>query len=96
MNAKPLTIALDFDDTFTADPELWTEFIGRAKANGHRVVCVTGRHYSPEDKAELKAALPAGVPIYFTEQESKTWYMAGKEVISIWIDDNPRAVVHGH
>lgn len=34
-----LVFGLDFDDTFTADPELWALFIREAQAKGHRVYC---------------------------------------------------------
>ena len=40
---KKLTIAIDFDDTYTADTELWGLFLRKAIANGHSVFCVTCR-----------------------------------------------------
>jgi hypothetical protein len=94
---KPLTIAMDFDDTFTADPHLWTSFIDTAKQRGHRVICVTARHRTDESRQEIKAALPEGVPVYFTEMGSKLDYMANQGVrVSVWCDDSPRTLVHGH
>lgn len=38
-----ITFGLDYDDTFTADPDLWRQFVSDALRRGHAVVCVTGR-----------------------------------------------------
>ena len=38
---EPLIIAIDFDDTFSADPELWTAFILNAQQRGHKIICVS-------------------------------------------------------
>jgi hypothetical protein len=35
MSVKPLNIAIDFDLTLTADPELWATFVRDGKARGH-------------------------------------------------------------
>lgn len=40
---SPLTIAIDFDDTFTADVNAWTAVIQTLQSFGHRVVCVSAR-----------------------------------------------------
>ena len=91
-----MLIAMDYDDTFTADPELWTAFSDMAKIGDHKVICVTARYYSPESKEELRENLPPGMLIYFTEHGSKIDYLASLGVFpSVWIDDNPRVVVHG-
>ena len=39
-------IAIDFDDTYTAMPEIWDAFIIACKAAGHSVTIVTARHGS--------------------------------------------------
>jgi hypothetical protein len=46
--AKRLNIAIDFDDTFSADPELWRLFIDAAEAKGHRCYIVYTSH-APKD-----------------------------------------------
>ncbi len=92
--SKTLTIAIDYDDTYTADPNLWDAFIADCKFKGHRVVCVTCRRRTDENREIVKIE---GVPVYFTELASKTWYMDKQGVkVDIWIDDNPVALVHGH
>lgn len=96
MGPKPLTIAIDYDDTFTADPLLFEYFMMESAGRGHKVICVTARHYTPENKEELKSELPKGTLIYFTGHRSKMEYMAEQGIIpNIWIDDQPKVVVHG-
>jgi hypothetical protein len=38
-----MKIALDYDGTYTVDPQFWEDFITLAKVRGHEVVCVTKR-----------------------------------------------------
>ena len=38
-----MLIALDYDETYTADPVLWDRFIGDANDHGHTVWIVTAR-----------------------------------------------------
>ena len=94
------TIAMDFDDTFTADPQLWSRFIKDAKERGHRFYCVTARRDSAEnielinqwfDKYECQ------MPIVFANLASKVATMEKRGIkVDIWIDDAPFALVHGH
>ena len=58
-----LTIGLDYDHTFTADPELWRQFIGDTQRRGHLVVCVTRRREPPDFSREPR--LPGSVPIVY-------------------------------
>lgn len=96
---QPLVFAIDFDDTFTADAELWSEFIHMAKKRGHRVYCVTCRRDSEENVdiiAEAFATYELSVPVVFCNMGSKMWHMEQRGVkVNIWIDDAPHALVHG-
>lgn len=88
-----MLISIDYDDTFTADPDFWREFIERAKAHGHAVVCVTARWDGPGNRAELAAAMP-GIPVVFSDQRCKR--DASEEaghLVDVWIDDLPEAIV---
>ncbi len=100
--AKPrsLRIALDFDQTITADPELFSQFTALARARGHKVICVTLRGRHEEDLAEVEDLLCAygmyPMNVYMTCLGSKTAHMEALGVpVDIWIDDNPKALVHG-
>lgn len=91
---NPLTIAIDFDKTWTADPALWSGFAETAFARGHEVIIVTRRSEIPFD--ELKANL---VNRRLAE-EYVTCDMAFKRetmeslgyTVDIWVDDEPGTI----
>lgn len=97
------TIAIDFDDTYTVDHKLWNRFIWDAQAIGHRVVMVTARRDTPENRAVIaeylaESGVPSGAfPVYYTGLKAKRWYMetVWKVKVDIWIDDRPEVVVNG-
>lgn len=86
-------IALDFDNTITADPELWFEFVKAAQLRGHDVRIVTFRHGGGNnmDIALFNAGL--NLPVIFTSGSPK-WDFCHNLGFKpdIWIDDNPRWV----
>ena len=91
---KKLTIAIDFDQTSTANPALWKNFIVEAKEMwGYEVVCVTGRSDEGQWGNEVREALNGLIPIVFAghlwkrDAAEKAGYQ-----IDIWIDDNPEYV----
>lgn len=90
--AKQLTFALDYDETYTADRDLWDCFIGHAQQRGHRVIGVTCRRRTEENLAEVQ--MP--VPVYYTDLGSKRHHMERLGVkVDIWIDDDPKCVEFG-
>ena len=97
---KPLTFALDFDDTLTADPRLWAIFLTAAKASGHRVWLVTARRDTEENRQDIGAWLDHwghNLPVLFTNLGSKLDAVKRQGLeIDIWIDDDPASLVHGH
>jgi acid phosphatase class B len=94
------TFALDFDDTFTADPGLWSRFIEIAQKRGHRFYCVTARRETEENVDHINAEFDhwqCQMPIIFSNLRSKTEHLDKLGIkIDIWIDDAPYALVHGH
>ena len=90
---RPSIIAIDYDGTYTVDPDLWRAFIERAQARGHVVVMVTGRSNEGQFGAEVRRAVNGLVPIVFAAQMWKRHaaQLAGFDV-SIWIEDHPEAV----
>lgn len=88
-----MTIALDFDDTLTADPEFWWTFAALAEAHGHRVVIVTYRLKSGEFAPEVDRVVQGRLPVVWTERQPKrpAADAAGYEV-DIWIDDMPELI----
>ena len=91
--AKRLAIAIDFDDTFTADPDMWAEFIRNNKQRGHSFYCVTNRKGSEENVDMMNEQfdkLNCQMTIIFANELSKldTVEQLGL-TIDIWIDDSP-------
>lgn len=88
-----LTIAIDFDDTFTADVEFWTEWIYLARKYQHTVICVSARRDVIEHRQELRDSLPAGIPVLLSYDQPKHDYAKAQGYdVDIWIDDCPEAV----
>lgn len=86
-----MNIGLDYDQTFTADPDLWRQFISDAERRGHRVVCVTGRREPPDFSREPR--LPDSVPIVCAGPVWKRDAAAkAGHPIQIWIDDMPEMI----
>jgi hypothetical protein len=87
-------IALDYDDTFTADKELWTWFVERAKLNGHEVSFVTFRgedaiQPTPEWNDDIKEdAAELGIEIVFCNRQQKRHHFQA----DVWIDDMPEVI----
>lgn len=88
-----MIIALDYDGTYTADPELWLKFVKDALCKGHSVLCVTMRY--PHEGATMDERLKALIPIHFTSRQAKLAFMMDKQIIpTVWIDDNPGWIFH--
>lgn len=96
---KKLTISIDFDDTFTAIPDLLSLFIKFAIVEGHKVICITARHFEERNVNELKQTFEEygiNIPIHFSNHRSKKEYAKENGIdVDIWIDDMPEAIVHG-
>lgn len=79
-----MIIALDYDKTYTADPQLWDALIVHAKHRGHKIICLTMRRY-PEEQIKIP-----GVEITYTDRRAKKKYADENGiVVDIWIDDKP-------
>lgn len=79
-----MRIALDYDGTYTADPELWGAFIAKARERGHDLVMVTMRRIGNEQIENPPCA------VVYTNRRAKAPFMerCGYK-IDVWIDDNP-------
>jgi DNA-binding LacI/PurR family transcriptional regulator len=91
-----LVISLDFDQTYTRDPELWNEFIGSARKRGYTVYIVTMRYDMPKEADEVRTLLSDKVDgIYFTGRKAKEKFMFDKGIdVSVWVDDMPFFILH--
>jgi hypothetical protein len=86
-----MIIALDYDHTYTADPELWNFFIEKAHARGHKVVIATFRY--PEE-AIYDSVREKVDKVYYTSRQGKMKFIADQgSYIDIWIDDAPHTIL---
>jgi len=89
-----LTIAIDFDDTFTADVEMWSRVIAEFQRYGHTVICVSARRNEFGHQQELSRALPDSVTVLLSGNTPKRLYAASRGYdVDIWIDDMPEAII---
>lgn len=82
-----LTFAIDFDVTYTKDPDLFDALIGEMERRGHRAVMFTARSDIPPYNGEVRAAIPAGIPIVFA---SAHWWkraavLEAGHTVDIWM-----------
>jgi hypothetical protein len=93
-------IAIDFDETLTADAELWLHFVRKAKTLGHSVICVTARRDTESNRDIVRAWMwenDIDLFTHYTNLGSKIDYMERIGVkVHIWIDDDPRKCALGH
>jgi len=91
-----MKVAIDYDDTYTLDPECWAAIIDLLVDRGHRVICVTSRFDPfeyPEGEEEIIDPVPC--PIFYTNRRAKEEFMLSEHEYSVdvWIDDNPERVI---
>lgn len=92
-----MNIGLDFDDTFTRDPAGWAEFVKLFEKRGHKVYIVTWRNEPEciEVTCEMNYWQVPCEGIYPTSRKAKEKFMFAQGIcIDVWIDDNPRAILH--
>ena len=82
-----MLIAIDYDGTITAAPQLWSSFAVSATLAGHTVIVCTARAFPPSRD------LPAGIPVFCTAGQAKRDYMASLGMHpDVWIDDDPASI----
>lgn len=94
-------IGLDYDDTFSADPQAWAKAMRVLKAAGYRVIGVTARN---RDQAiTMREFHDVVESIIYCGGHAKREVTANMDIpIAIWIDDKPEYItstyeaVHGH
>ena len=98
-----MNIALDFDNTYTEDTELWDIFIKSAQKRGHVVYCVTMRAGIFADMDRLidligrDRVIICGKDKYGAEpvKFKREVCMDRNIKIDVWIDDMPEMISGG-
>lgn len=92
-----MNISIDFDDTYTRDPQMWDNFIRLAQMSGHNVYCVTARSWREDEQVLGTVGKVVGREnCHFTALQGKKAYMNAKGIIiHVWIDDMPDMIVRG-
>jgi len=94
---RGLLISLDYDRTFTAAPGLWRSFVNMATAAGNRVVCISRREATDENREELRLAfadLEVGDLILCGADTQKRDAAAQAGIaVDVWVDDYPEGIV---
>ena len=91
-----MNIAIDFDDTYTADEILFAGWIRLAQERGHDVRFVTARHewHDGSNNDIERAAEMLGIKAVFTKHQPKRQFcrdIAGWNP-DVWLDDMPEMI----
>lgn len=88
---KVLKIALDYDETFTADRSFLRNFVILSKISNHQIVFVTYRtNREYDDNSDIESdALKCGINVIYSQGEPKRTVFDA----DIWIDDSPETIV---
>ena len=95
-DARAMTVSVDFDRTFSADPQMWGEFARKAVADGNTVVMISRRPES--DREEVIASLGD-----YAESFSRVLLVGGDTLkadaadaagisVDVWVDDSPQTI----
>lgn len=91
---EPKVIAVDFDDTISDNESGWLRVLALFEKIGYHVVICTWR--TPETYPEdLQFLVDKGYAVFYTSLQSKKDFMEAQGInVSIWIDDNPFAILN--
>ena len=95
--SRAITLSIDFDRTFAAEPQLWGEFARKAVADGNTVVMVSRREDTPENQQTVSDALGeyreafAQVLLVGNQLKDDAAKAAGVDV-DVWVDDSPQFI----
>lgn len=96
-STKRVHFAVDYDDCFTAAPELWKVFFETAKTMGHSIWIVSCRMDNAENR-DLMADETGLEPwrIKLTSMGPKKSYCEEHSIpIDVWCDDLPESILYG-
>ena len=90
-----MNISLDYDDTFTADPDLWRRFSAQARGRGHKVYVVTLRADAGCDEVRRECGPFVDGIIPCNYRPKREAVRAAGVRIDVWVDDMPETIASG-
>jgi hypothetical protein len=93
-----MTISIDFDRTFSADPTLWGEFARKSAAEGNTVVMISRRPDTPEDRETITGTLGDYAPAFSqvllvgSDTLKADAARAAGIAVDVWVDDSPQYI----
>jgi hypothetical protein len=86
-----MLLSLDYDLTYSVDPDGWDAVVKMMRNRGHEFVCVTGRAWPPgtHDAGERVPPMPVVCAGHIYKRRAAA--MAGYAV-DVWIDDCPSTI----
>lgn len=89
-----MLIIMDYDETYTEDPDLWDGFLQRALEKRHVVICCTYRYPDQINNMDVESAMGKhGIPIVYAANFPRKWdaveHAGYQPNNAIWIDDSP-------
>ena len=84
-----MNVAIDYDDTYTLDKQLWNHVIKMFIDAGHNVFCVTKRYEEIADDIREDMNIPI---VYATRSKLEAVVNANIR-IDVWIDDKPQSII---
>lgn len=89
----PLLFAIDYNETWDRDPEMFRDLATVLTDAGHGVIVVTR---APSLRPEQLATIPREIDIVYCPGEFKQESCIRQGFyVSIWIDDNPKGISEG-
>ena len=94
---RAMTISIDYDKTFSSDPEMWGKFAKSSAASGNQVVMISRRPDTEQDRNEITAALGDYASSFSTvllvgDQFKDAAAKAAGINVDVWVDDSPQFV----
>lgn len=87
-----MLIAIDYDNTYTLDPDFWDSFLENARKSHHNVICVT-RRFQSKGKKVYKALDGKVDDVIFCNHRPKIDVTRELGIyVDVWIDDSPEYI----
>lgn len=94
-----MIVSIDYDDTYTRDPELWDIFCSSLLERGHTVWCVSARsqHYMSEAIGSIGLVIGEDKCIGTNGVAKRDFLFRNFGVYAdVWVDDMPDTITTGY